>query len=210
MRIRVWCTALATPANVHGDRSPPVAARRRVAGMGGYTWESRKGGRIGSWRWIGRWHEAGAAAAADPGSNAALTEKRKASIRAKVEHPFLNCEATVRLCQSPLPGSGQDTQRTCCWDWVYLLTAESRLAGSQSSGLNSDWRPLVGPVPGHQCPYDPIGGGTLRKTGTVNLNPPDTPVIQRFPRPTDTRRGSASVARHRAVVLLSHYLIDGG
>ena len=29
-------------------------------------------------------------------------------------------------------------------------------------------------------------------------------------RPTDTRRGSASVARHRAVVLLSHYLIDGG
>ena len=46
-----------TPANVHdvteAHRLLP-AESRRYGGMLG-TWESRKGGRIGSWRWIGRW-----------------------------------------------------------------------------------------------------------------------------------------------------------
>ena len=41
------------------------------------------------------------------GSEEAVEERRKASIRAKVEHPFL-CEATLRVRQGSLPGIGQE------------------------------------------------------------------------------------------------------
>ena len=63
----------------------------------------------------------------DPGSNAALAEKRKASIRAKVEHPFLKVKQVFGYAKSlPSRKRGSATgvwPRTpnvwrCCWDWV--------------------------------------------------------------------------------------------
>ena len=44
----------------------------------------------------------------EPGSEEALAEKAKASVRAKVEHPFLKTEAAVRLRQGSLPGAGEE------------------------------------------------------------------------------------------------------
>ena len=42
----------------------------------------------------------------EPGSEEALAEKLKASVRAKVEHPLAEGEAAVQLCQGALPGIG--------------------------------------------------------------------------------------------------------
>ena len=44
----------------------------------------------------------------EPGSDEALTEKFKASVRAKVEHPFLRVKRGVRIRQGSLPGSGEE------------------------------------------------------------------------------------------------------
>ena len=43
----------------------------------------------------------------EPGDPAAMGEKVKASIRAKVEHPFLDVKA-MGLCQGTLPGLDQE------------------------------------------------------------------------------------------------------
>ena len=43
----------------------------------------------------------------EPGSEEALAEKLKASVRAKVEHP----EAAVQLCQGAYRGLAKNTQR---------------------------------------------------------------------------------------------------
>ena len=47
----------------------------------------------------------------DPGSNAALTEKRKASIRAKVEHPFLKVKQLFGYAKVRYRGLAKNTQR---------------------------------------------------------------------------------------------------
>ena len=44
----------------------------------------------------------------EPESDAALGEKAKASIRAKMEHPFPGREAAIRIRQGTLPGLGQE------------------------------------------------------------------------------------------------------
>ena len=44
----------------------------------------------------------------EPGSEEALVEKGKASVRAKVEHPFLRLKPVVRLRQGSLPGAGEE------------------------------------------------------------------------------------------------------
>ena len=69
-----------------------------------------------------------AGAASATGSNAALTEKRKASIRAKVEHPFLG-EAGVGYAKVRYRGLAKNTQRLALLLGLgNLLTAQSRLA----------------------------------------------------------------------------------
>ena len=47
----------------------------------------------------------------DPGSNVALTEKRKASIRAKVEHPFLKVKQLFGYAKVRYRGLAKNTQR---------------------------------------------------------------------------------------------------
>ena len=65
----------------------------------------------------------------DPGSNAALTEKRKASIRAKVEHPFLKVKQLFGYAKVRYRGLAKNTQRLALLLGLgNLLTAESRLA----------------------------------------------------------------------------------
>ena len=74
-------------------------------------------------------YEAGAAAATGSGSNAALTEKRKASIRAKVEHPFLKVKQLFGYAKVRYRGLAKNTQRLALLLGLgNLLTAESRLA----------------------------------------------------------------------------------
>ena len=53
---RGGCGSLATtPANVHDVTEAQLhGGESQVWGDAG-SWESRKGGRIGSWRWIGKW-----------------------------------------------------------------------------------------------------------------------------------------------------------
>ena len=100
-----------TPANVHDV----TEAHRLLHGGESQVWGDA--GYVGvEKRWENRelaldWQVAmkpGRRRQLDPGSNAALTEKRKASIRAKVGASLPEGEAAVRLCQSPLPGSGQE------------------------------------------------------------------------------------------------------
>ena len=60
---------------------------------------------------------------------AALTEKRKASIRAKVEHPFLKVKQLFGYAKVRYRGLAKNTQRLALLLGLgNLLTAESRLA----------------------------------------------------------------------------------
>ena len=47
----------------------------------------------------------------EPESPEAVSEKRKASVRAKVEHPFLYIKRHFGLRQGPLQGTVKNTQR---------------------------------------------------------------------------------------------------
>ena len=63
------------------------------------------------------------------GVNVALTEKRKASIRAKVEHPFLKVKQLFGYAKVRYRGLAKNTQRLALLLGLgNLLTAESRLA----------------------------------------------------------------------------------
>ena len=44
----------------------------------------------------------------EPDSAVALVEQAKASVRAKVEHPFPEAEAAVRVLGGTLPGAGEE------------------------------------------------------------------------------------------------------
>ena len=74
----------------------------------------------------------------DPESAEALTERRKASVRAKVEHPFLKVKRIFGYCKSlppspiggSLPWAGQEHPASgAAFGLGNLLTAESQLTG---------------------------------------------------------------------------------
>ena len=55
----------------------------------------------------------------EPGTGEALAEKRKASIRAKVEHPFLKVKRVFGYGKARYRGLVKNTgHRRCCWDWA--------------------------------------------------------------------------------------------
>ena len=120
------------PANVHDVTEAHRLLHgesRRYGGMLGYVGVEK--------RWENRelaldWQVAmkpGRRRQLDPGSNAALTEKRKASIRAKVEHPFLKVKQLFGYAKVRYRGLAKNTQRLALLLGLgNLLTAESRLA----------------------------------------------------------------------------------
>ena len=64
----------------------------------------------------------------DPGSEEALTEKAKASVRAKVEHPFLRIKGLFGYGKVRYRGLMKNTQRLALlFGLGNLLTAESQL-----------------------------------------------------------------------------------
>ena len=121
-----------TPANVHDV----TEAHRLLHGGESQVWGDA--GYVGvEKRWENRelaldWQVAmkpGRRRQLDPGSNAALTEKRKASIRAKVEHPFLKVKQLFGYAKVRYRGLAKNTQRLALLLGLgNLLTAESRLA----------------------------------------------------------------------------------
>ena len=65
----------------------------------------------------------------EPGSNEALEEKRKASVRAKVEHPFLYVKRHFGYAKVRYRGLAKNTQRLALLlGLTNLITAERYLA----------------------------------------------------------------------------------
>ena len=65
----------------------------------------------------------------EPGSEEALKEKRKASVRAKVEHPFLYVKRHFGYAKVRYRGLAKNTQRLALLlGLANLMTAESYLA----------------------------------------------------------------------------------
>ena len=65
----------------------------------------------------------------EPGSEEALEEKRKASVRAKVEHPFLYVKRHFGYAKVRYRGLAKNTQRLALLlGLANLMTAESYLA----------------------------------------------------------------------------------
>ena len=65
----------------------------------------------------------------EPGSEAALAEKLKASVRAKVEHPFLKVKRLFGYNKVRFRGLAKNTQRLALLLGLgNLLTAENQLA----------------------------------------------------------------------------------
>ena len=60
----------------------------------------------------------------EPGSEAALAEKLKASVRAKVEHPFLKVKRLFGYSKVRFRGLAKNTQRLALGN---LLTSENQL-----------------------------------------------------------------------------------
>ena len=66
----------------------------------------------------------------DPGSEEALAEKRKASVRAKVEHPFLKVKRVFGYAKVRYRGLAKNTERLALlFGLGNLLTAEGQLTG---------------------------------------------------------------------------------
>ena len=64
----------------------------------------------------------------DPGSEEAMAEKAKASVRAKVEHPFLRIKGLFGYVKVRYRGLMKNTQRLALlFGMGNLLTAESQL-----------------------------------------------------------------------------------
>ena len=65
----------------------------------------------------------------EPGSHEALAEKRKASVRAKVEHPFLYVKRRFGYAKVRYRGLAKNAQRLALLlGLANLMTAERRLA----------------------------------------------------------------------------------
>ena len=67
----------------------------------------------------------------EPGSEAAVEERRKASIRAKVEHPFLWVKRRFGLRQGSIPGIGQE----------HATAGVAVVAYQSDNGGGVTWRP---------------------------------------------------------------------
>ena len=81
------------------------------------------------WRWSGGGHEACRRRQLEPGSEAAVEERRKASIRAKVEHPFLWVKRRFGYAKVRYRGLAKNTQRLALLlGLTNLITAERHLA----------------------------------------------------------------------------------
>ena len=126
-----------TPANVHDVTEAHRllhGGEKRVWGDAGYQGVDKRAEN----RELGmEWRVAmkpGRRRQLEPGSDEALEEKGKASVRAKVEHPFR--ETALRLRQGPLPGVGQEH-----------ATAD----GAAGTGQLDDGRAPPGGVTGAQC-----------------------------------------------------------
>ena len=66
----------------------------------------------------------------DPGGSEASTERRKASVRAKVEHPFLKVKQVFGYAKVRYRGLAKNTERLALlFGLGNLLTAESQLTG---------------------------------------------------------------------------------
>ena len=66
----------------------------------------------------------------DPGSPEALAERRKASVRAKVEHPFLKVKRVFGYAKVRYRGLGRNTERLALlFGLANLLTADGQLSG---------------------------------------------------------------------------------
>ena len=66
----------------------------------------------------------------DPGSGEALAERRKASVRAKVEHPFLKVKRIFGYAKVSYRGLAKNTERLALlFGLGNLLTAEGQLTG---------------------------------------------------------------------------------
>ena len=66
----------------------------------------------------------------DPESAEALAEKHKASVRAKVEHPFLKVKRIFGYCKVRYRGLAKNTERLALlFGLGNLLTAEGQLTG---------------------------------------------------------------------------------
>ena len=66
----------------------------------------------------------------DPESGEALLEKEKASVRAKVEHPFIRLKHQFGYWKALYPGLAKNTDRLALlFGLGNLLTAERRLRG---------------------------------------------------------------------------------
>ena len=66
----------------------------------------------------------------EPGSDEALAERLKASVRAKVEHPFMKVKRGFGYAKVRYRGSAKNTERLALLLGLgNLLTAESQLTG---------------------------------------------------------------------------------
>ena len=118
----------------------------------------------------------------DPGSGEALAERNKASIRAKVEHPFLKAKRVFGYAKVRYRGLAKNTQRLALLLGLgNLLTAEGRLAGDggavgPNSPPNRRWdrsRPAKATVGAGS------GGRTLQKT---SRRPDISAILTRQPK----------------------------
>ena len=114
---------------VHSLNDGSQCSRRRTIycrrGKGGVVRRgvSTRGGRTWGWRLSGRWR-----CALDPGSAEELAEKLKASVRAKVEHPFQKVKRVFGYAKVRYRGLAKNTERLALlFGLGNLLTAESRV-----------------------------------------------------------------------------------
>ena len=182
-----------TAANVADIAQVPQllhGAETRVWGDAGYAGVARRPehqGRAIDWQVALR---PGQRRRLAPDSTAAKAERRKASIRAKVEQPFLHVKRHFGYGQVRYRGLAKNRTRLCLlFGFANLLLAER-------------------PAPGRRRPAPPLGGvpGPKRRQshppGTLPL-PPKLwcPVVQSFPRVSGPRTPAApspESSRHRA------------
>ena len=124
----------ATSANVHDVTEAHRllhGREKRVWGDAGYQGVAKRdenGGLDVEWRVAMR---PGRRRQLEPGSEAAVEERRKASIRAKVEHPFLWVKRRFGYAKVRYRGLAKNTQRLALLlGLTNLITAERHLAAS--------------------------------------------------------------------------------
>ena len=135
----------------------------------------------------------------DPESAEALAEKAKASVRAKVEHPFLKVKRIFGYCQGALPGTGEEHGAAGAAFW----TGQPADGGGPTDRLT--WA-AVGPNPEVGCRPDrskpatappertgraehlgtrPRKPGYFRETPPVATRKAPTILVQSVPRNSD-------------------------